>query len=87
MPYIKKEDRQQFKPGLRKLKGAMKNSVTPGDLNYMITMLCLYYLERKGIKYTFLNDVHGVLNCADNELYRRVTSEYENEKIKENGDL
>jgi broad-specificity NMP kinase len=34
-----------------------------------------------------LNDVRGVLRCAQLEMYRRLIATYEDKKIKENGDV
>lgn len=84
MPYIKKERRPQFEKELNSLNDKIENE---GDLNYFITKLCHNYIEKNGKSYILLNAVHGVLNCADKELYRRVTAPYEDLKIKENGDI
>ena len=59
----------------------------PGELNYAITMLCKDYLDNAGHSYTMYNEVIGVLECAKLELYRRLAAPYEDEKIKENGDV
>ena len=84
MPYIKQEDREQFTDILSGLKNRISNE---GELNYVITKLCLGYMERKGKCYSTLNTIHGVLNCADKEFYRRFTAPYEDYKIDENGDV
>jgi hypothetical protein len=58
----------------------------PGELNYLITKLCLDYLG--GVKrYSKYNEVIGVLECAKLEMYRRAVSPYEDKKIAENGDV
>ena len=56
MPYIKKEDRIKLN------KSNISNN--SGELNFQITMLINSYLERKGVSYTNLNEVVGVLECA-----------------------
>ena len=84
MPYIKKIDRTAFTSGLSLLDVAITNE---GELNYVITKLCHNYIQNKGQSYQTLNAVHGVLNCADKELYRQITSKYEDLKIIENGDV
>lgn len=56
-------------------------------MNYAITVMMLNYLNRKGISYTNMNEVVGVLECAKLELYRRMITPYENKKIEENGDV
>ena len=50
-------------------------------------MLCKQYIEEKGISYTNMNSVIGVLGCAKMELYRRMTAPYEEKKAEENGDV
>ena len=56
MPYIKKEDRIKLN------KSNISNN--SGELNFQITILINNYLERKGVSYTNLNEVVGVLECA-----------------------
>ena len=79
MPYIKQDDRIKIKNG--------QEPTTPGELNYIITMKLDSYIKQKGISYTNLNEVIGVLECAKLEIYRRITAEYEDNKIAENGDV
>ena len=79
MPYIKKEDRIKLN------KSNISNNSC--ELNFQITMLINSYLERKGISYTNLNEVIGVLECAKLEIYRRLAAKYEDKKISENGDV
>ena len=60
----------------------------PGELNYLISKICRDYLEEHGpADYELYNSVIGVLECAKQELYRRVIAGYENEKWAENGDI
>lgn len=59
----------------------------PGELNYAITLMCWLYLQSKGVSYTNMNEVVGVLECAKLELYRRMAAPYEDTKIEENGDV
>ena len=40
-----------------------------------------------GTNYVKLNELIGVLECAKLELYRRVASPYEDEKVESNGDV
>ena len=84
MPYIKQDERLIF-DGDCEIMSA--NIETEGQLNYVITKLCHGYLKKHGTNYANLNAVHGVLNCADKELYRRITSPYEDTKIEQNGDV
>lgn len=80
MPYIKQEQRLQ-------LATQRIRPTDPGQLNYMITMLCVEYCENIGFKYQTANDVLGALEGAKLEFYRRIVSPYEDKKIKENGDV
>lgn len=88
MPYIKQENRKNWENGLNTLCTSMETfGVTPGDLNYLFTKLSHFYLDRKGLSYTHLNDIVGALENSKLELYRRKAVPYENDKTRENGDL
>lgn len=79
MPYVKKTHRARLDGG-----GEADN---PGELNYVITRKIDSYLARKGLSYTNINEVIGVLECAKLEIYRRIVAKYEDSKIAENGDV
>tara|TARA_Y100000034_G_C6647009_1_gene283074 strand:- start:201 stop:446 length:246 start_codon:yes stop_codon:yes gene_type:complete len=80
MPYIKPWEREDLDPAVL--------PSTAGGLNYAITALCKEYMDaRGGVCYSNINEVIGVLECAKQELYRRVAAPYEDIKIKENGDV
>lgn len=85
MPYIKQYDKLKFQALISEIKESVPS--TPGELNYLITVLCNNYIDRNGGKYQQHNDVLGVLNAANQEFYRRSTAPYEDAKIKENGDV
>lgn len=93
MPYITKDRRKEIEKCDSHLdifgKIGQLNKVieTEGELNYVITKLCHSFIERKRKKYSTLNTVIGVLECAKLELYRRIIAPYENQKIKENGNV
>lgn len=79
MPYISPSARLDLK---------YREPITAGELNYAITMLCNNYLKHRGEKsYTTLNEVVGVLECAKQELYRRLAVPYEEKKCQQNGDV
>jgi len=86
MPYIKPEMRKKYQPILDSIEAAFVDGITPGELNYLISKICLTYVTRKGLSYTFLNDIMGVLSSCSKEFYRRVVAPYENEKVIQNGD-
>lgn len=80
MPYIKQERREAI------LAGAKPQDA--GELNFAITTLVDNYLKDKGgIRYAYLNEVIGAMDCAKLELYRRVAAPYEDKKIVESGDV
>ncbi len=81
MPYIKQERRDELK-----VSGGPE---TPGELNYAITMLLIEYWHRSPLpgNYTRINDIVGACCCAMHEFERRIVGKYEDQKIKENGDV
>ena len=82
MPYIDNDERNtlQLEP--------IANAITsPGMLNYAITYLADHYLRREPLNYARINEVIGVLACAQQEFYRRVAVPYEDEKMRSNGDV
>lgn len=85
MPYIKQEDRHRLIA--EKLAGGLLNPKTPGELNFILTSLCIVYLETHTQCYQTYNDIIGALECCKLELYRRKISSYEDKKIEENGDV
>lgn len=79
MPYIKQESRKKLDAG------AVPEEA--GELNYVLSRECMNYLGRKGVSYGSINEVIGVLACAQAELYRIVAAEYEDDKREVNGGL
>lgn len=79
MPYVPVERRV----GLE----LTRHAGTPGELNYLITLDMLDYLDRHGLSYNTLNDVAGAVELAKQEFIRRIVNEYEDGKIESNGDL
>ena len=62
---------------------------TPGELNYVISLLLLNYATQRleGLSYQALNDCLGALEGARLEFYRRMVVPYETKKCIENGDV
>lgn len=79
MPYIKEFRREDLAQG-RSMMGS-------GELNYKITLVIIDYMNAKGLNYQTINDIVGALEGAKAEFYRRVAAPYEDDKIKENGDV
>ena len=86
MPYTKQEDRTaKMKEAIAVLVDEINNK---GDLNYTICELSgQLMLKTGGMGYTnvsnWIDGVHG----AERELTRRLLNPYEDEKIRENGDV
>lgn len=80
MPYIKLGDRIE-------LDTLMRDPDNAGELNYEITKMIKFYLEKHGKKYQVMNDIVGALEGAKLEFYARVVRPYEETKIWENGDV
>lgn len=79
MPYITQAARQVIADG-----GVIETS---GELNYAFTTVINKYLAKHGKSYARFNDVIGALEGAKLEFYRRIVVPYEDQKIKENGDV
>ncbi|KKN55498.1 hypothetical protein LCGC14_0581730 [marine sediment metagenome] len=79
MPYIDKSRRLHLDCG--------HSPKTAGELNYLITMTAVEYLESNGESYQSYNDILGALEGAKLELYRRRIAAYEELKIDQNGDV
>lgn len=85
MPYIKQNDRKQFDEILEKVRECFPQ--TAGELNYLISSICKICLDHSDRKYQNYNDTLGALEGVKLELYRRYISDYEDQKIQENGDI
>lgn len=79
MPYISEERRDALEPwDIR--------PYTIGELNFVITRLCLNYIDSDP-GYADYNEIVGALECAKLEFVRRALSPYEDQAIKRNGDV
>ena len=87
MLYIKQEARKDLDaPVYTLIRLIDKDYHAPGNLTYVLTKLLLGFL---GEQYTFADiaETLGALEATKLELYRRTVAPYENEKIKQNGDV
>jgi hypothetical protein len=84
MPYIKQERRDAMAHTLLPKPDDPQNA---GELNYAITILLLNYWHSKGHSYQTINDIVGACCGAVHEFQRRIVGKYEDQKIKENGDV
>lgn len=88
MPYIPKSDRKQYVSLIEELAALVPQdrAKRAGHLNFIITKL-LHTACGNEMRYSDHNEAIGVLECAKLELYRRRTAPYEDQKIKEEGDV
>ena len=86
MPYIPEKQRIEFEPYIRLLLIKINRcGKWEGKLNYIITRLCDVFMRGLGINYKNANAIIGVLECAKQEIYRKVIAKYEDKKEAENG--
>ena len=84
MPYVPQENRGFFRDRCKHLG---KTAGGAGDLNYIFSMIAREYFLTQGQNYVIINDIIGALEGAKLEFNRRVVADYEDSKIKINGDL
>lgn len=84
MPYIAKA----LRPVIDRIVGDSIHYIKPdGTLNYFIHALFRRRIKNVTMSYAEARQWIGELESAKLELYRRYIAPYEDEKIKENGDL
>ncbi|MCL4198600.1 MAG: hypothetical protein KJZ69_14025 [Phycisphaerales bacterium] len=88
MPYIARKDRARYQRAIDELAALVPQDRTarPGHMNYIISLL-IRRVYGESIRYADHNEVVGLLNCVQQEFYRRATAPYEDEKIAQEGDL
>ena len=87
MPYVPEEHRYTVDAPINELLAAMDRhgpDATPGLLNYVFTRLLK---ARFGYSYRAYAQAVGVLETCKLEFYRRRVAPYEDDKIKQNGDV
>jgi hypothetical protein len=88
MPYIKPQDRPELDKLLKPLAdyiASLPADRQDGAFNYTVTrMLKTVYSDTI---YFVMNRSMGVLESIKSEWYRRQVAPYEDQKIKENGDV
>ncbi len=82
MPYIKKVSREYLDFYLVDISRGINST---GDFTYCIFKLMKILSKEKN--FAKLSSLIGGLECAKEEFYRRIVAPYEDEKIKENGDV
>lgn len=88
MPYIARKDRAPYQRAVNELAALVPGDRTarPGHMNYIISLL-IRRVYGESMRYADHNEVVGLLNCVQQEFYRRATVPYEDEKIAQEGDL
>lgn len=87
MPYVKKDQRPALDSLVTPVIDHLKKlpvEEQDGALNYLVTKVIKNVYPKR---YFHFNRAMGVLSAIAHELYRRVVGPYEDEKIKENGDV
>ena len=85
MPYITKQEKTELKPLLDQVSIS-----TPGSLTYAVSILMMSYLKptvNNPLSFTSLNSVIGAVERALDEFKRRILDPYEQQKIRDNGDI
>jgi len=87
LPYIKAGNRKKYEKILEELVKILKTlppEKIDGELNYIVTKILK---EIYPLRYFHINKAMGVLECIKLEYYRRVAAPYEDQKIKDAGDV
>jgi hypothetical protein len=79
MPYLTKERQDE-------LLAPSGYPTTGGDLNFILTKLCLEFAGDSP-RYETFNTIVGALESCKLEFYRRAVAGYEDKKIEQNGDI
>jgi hypothetical protein len=87
MPYIKKEDRENYDERLDDLCFALEEHGYPeGAVTYVLYMIVARWFKNQP-GYTAISKIRGCLMGTLSEFDRRYAFEYEKDKINENGDV
>lgn len=79
MPYLESKDRKRL---LKTLEPKSK-----GELNYLITVLMVNYIDRVGLNYQNASDAMAAATDAAAEFKDKVLQPYENLKMIQNGGI
>jgi len=89
MPYITQSDRDLLDDHISNIVVVLKKQAhwtVGGMLNYVITKIT-FSLWNNYRNYYMGNTIVGALKCASSEFIHRKLNPYEEEKIKENGNV
>ena len=82
MPYVKQDRRIELNFVIESM--ARADIRADGDLNYVLYKFCKNFVKPS---YNSYKNFIGELHQAATEIERRILAPYEDEKIKENGDV
>ena len=85
MPYIEPHRRKAIDPLLEPLLKEV-HELPPGELNYIVTKIMINAMPSY-TRYTAINELIGVLECAKLEFFRRVAVDHEEGVRWYNGDV
>lgn len=86
MPYIEPDIREVIDRLLEPLfEEISRCNCSVGELNYILTKIVHTEIEFRGLSYSSINEVIGVLECMKLELYSQVARPYERKKKELNG--
>ena len=97
MPYINEDNRSKLDPCIKNMINCFKENIssdklTPdeflsilGDINYVFSRVISNLMG--DVSYGKIAMATGVLENIKQELYRRLASDYEDQKIISNGDI
>ena len=87
MPYIKQEEREAYTERLDDLCFTLEeHGYIEGHVTYVLYMIVARWFQHIP-KYKSIARIRGVLLGTISEFDRRIAAPYEDEKIKENGDV
>jgi hypothetical protein len=87
MPYIEKNQRKKYDNTINVINFFLEKEGFPvGDITYIFYKILLFWWQ-KNKSYKTICAIRGVLSGTMDEFNRREAHNYENNKIKENGDV
>ena len=84
MPYILEERRKLFDESL---KNCADKCESAGDLCYCFYKIICYFIKRNGLSFDNWTKCVSALESTKLEFYRAYMEDYEDKKIRDNGDI
>lgn len=86
MHYVDRNSRDKYKE-INKAIAFTDKIETKGDLEYLVFMLMVKFMETREKRYSTLHDVVYAVAHASDEYRRRFLDKREDEALKNNGDI